>query len=205
MAAPSPWQDQYVAALAIRDRREQALKSTYDDCMCTLAPSYLSQLLTAPDAKLADLAASLSKQLASRPDHPFSGLVPTTTTTITTASSNTRPSTASSTTQPHDQDIISGLRTDLASAQAIRTTLTNELASLNTTLTSLQASLTRTSTTANSLAREKALLERKLRDRDEELREKRKMLEGVLDEVVALTMQVNLLEQERDGLREKIG
>jgi len=31
------------------------------------------------------------------------------------------------------------------------------------------------------------------------------MLEGVLDEVVALTMQVNLLEQERDGLREKTG
>lgn len=49
------------------------------------------------------------------------------------------------------------------------------------------------------------MLERKLRDRDEELREKRKMLEGVLDEVVALTMQVNLLEQERDGVREKVG
>ena len=29
----SDWQEQYAAALAIRDRREQALKATYDDCM----------------------------------------------------------------------------------------------------------------------------------------------------------------------------
>jgi len=29
----SNWQDQYLAALTVRDRREQALKSTYDDCM----------------------------------------------------------------------------------------------------------------------------------------------------------------------------
>jgi len=156
--------------------------------------------LTKPDAKLADLAASLSKQLASRPEHPST--VPA---AATTTSGDSRTPSTPTTTQSQDPDIISGLRTDLASAQATRTTLTNELASLSTTLTSLQASLTRTSTTANSLAREKALLERKLRDRDEELREKRKMLEGVLDEVVALTMQVNLLEQERDGLREKTG
>jgi len=157
-------------------------------------------VLTTPDAKLADLAASLSKQLALRPEHPL--VDPTT--AITTAGDSRKPPTPS-TAQTSEPEAIAGLRTDLASAQATRTTLTAELASLNSTLTSLQASLTRTSTTANSLARDKALLERKLRDRDEELREKRKMLEGVLDEVVALTMQVNLLEQERDGLREKVG
>lgn len=196
----SDWQHQYLAALAIRDRREQALKSTYDDCMWSTILSYLFMVLTTTDARLADLAASLSKQLSSRSEH-----APTESAVATTTSGDSRASTTPTATQSQDSDIIAGLRTDLASAQATRTTLTTELASLNTTLTALQASLTRTSTTANSLARDKALLERKLRDRDEELREKRKMLEGVLDEVVALTMQVNLLEQERDGMREKVG
>ena len=157
-------------------------------------------VLTAADAKLADLAASLSKQSASRPEQLLAEHAATSNTT-----GDSRTPSTSKTSQSQEPDILSGLRTDLASAQATRTTLNNELASLNTTLTSLQASLTRTSTTANSLARDKASLERKLRDRDEELREKRKMLEGVLDEVVALTMQVNLLEQERAGVREKVG
>lgn len=157
-------------------------------------------VLTAPDAKLADLAASLSKQLAACSGRQLAEPAET----ATTAGDSKRPPTLS-TAQSPGNDVITGLRTDLASAQATRTTLTAELASLNSTLTSLQVSLTRTFTTANSLARDKALLERKLQDRDEELREKRKMLEGVLDEVVALTMQVNLLEQERDGVREKVG
>lgn len=46
-----------------------------------------------------------------------------------------------------------------------------------------------------SLEGEKAMLERMVRDRDEELRGKRRMLESVQDEMVGLEMQLNMAEQ----------
>jgi len=49
------------------------------------------------------------------------------------------------------------------------------------------------------------VLERKLRDRDEELKEKGRMLERVQDEVAALEMQVNLLEEEKECAWDKRG
>jgi len=116
--------------------------------------------------------------------------------------SNTEPNaSASAQPPPSETDITAliALRADLATAQSTRTTLTAELADLTTTLASLQSTLTSTSTTANSLAREKAVVERKLRDRDEELKEKGRMLERVQAEVAALEMQLNLLEEEKEG------
>lgn len=50
-------------------------------------------------------------------------------------------------------------------------------------------------------AREKALLERRLRDRDSELREKTRLLERVQDELVGTEMQVNVAEQEKERLK----
>lgn len=52
-----------------------------------------------------------------------------------------------------------------------------------------------------SVHRQLAFLERKLKDRDEELRQKKKLVEDVQDEVVALTIQFNAVEREKEKLR----
>lgn len=180
------WQDQYLAALQIRDNREQANKSIYDACTSSSSTFHLvlSDTLTSlTDTKLADHTSTLTSQA------------------VPSALPNTNVHASTSAQPPPETDTtaLNALRTDLATAQSTRTTLTTELADLTTTLASLQSTLTSTSATANSLAREKAVLERKLRDRDEELKEKGRMLERVQDEVAALEMQLNLLEEEKEG------
>jgi len=177
------WQDQYLAALQIRDRREQANKSIYDACTSSFHLLSSDLLISLADTKLADHTSTLTSQA------------------VPSVLPNTNPNATTSAQPPPEIDItaLTALRTDLATAQSTRSTLTSELADLTTTLASLQSTLTSTSTTANSLAREKAILERKLRDRDEELKEKGRMLERVQDEVAALEMQLNLLEEEKEG------
>lgn len=183
--------------MARRDERELANKAVYDACMFLLDMFLL--VLTDSDTKLADHAAIIA---TSGP--PVASAIPQEETTSSTRT--LRPGTPGTNASPApSSDLITTLRTDLAAAQSTRVTLTAELGTLNNTLASLQSTLTATSTTANSLAREKAILERKLRDRDEELREKSRLLERVQDEVVALEMQLNLLEQERSTRQEKTG
>lgn len=46
-------------------------------------------------------------------------------------------------------------------------------------------------------------MERKVRDRDEELRAKGRLLEEVQDELIALNLQVNVAEQQRAALKKE--
>jgi hypothetical protein len=50
-------------------------------------------------------------------------------------------------------------------------------------------------------ARARREAERRLRDRDEELRGKAKLVEEAQDEMVSLQLQVNMAEQRAEGLR----
>jgi predicted RNase H-like nuclease (RuvC/YqgF family) len=194
------WQEQYLAALELRDSREQANKAIYDACKMHPRPSATSDMLIIADTKLADHNASLTSESVATPVEVASESPPgrpPSSTSKAPKSASPAPSTAENVT-------LITLRADLSSAQATRVALAAEVESLNTTVSSLQSTLTSTSTTANGLARERAVLERKVRDRDEELREKDRMLERVQDDVVALEMQCNLLEQDRDNLRERL-
>jgi hypothetical protein len=48
--------------------------------------------------------------------------------------------------------------------------------------------------------RQLAALERKLKDRDEELREKKKLVDNVQDDMLALTIQYNAVERKNEKL-----
>lgn len=50
------------------------------------------------------------------------------------------------------------------------------------------------------LQREKAVLERKLRDREGELRGKNRLVQDVQDELVSLNLQLNMAEQKSEEL-----
>jgi chromosome segregation ATPase len=49
--------------------------------------------------------------------------------------------------------------------------------------------------------RQLAALERKLKDRDEELKEKKKLVEEVQDDILVATMELNAAEREREKLK----
>ncbi|TKA23200.1 hypothetical protein B0A50_07593 [Salinomyces thailandicus] len=185
----SDWIEQYSAALTERDAREQAHKPYLD--------AY---------TKLADRTAAL--EINSRP----SATVPPSSSPQPEGSNKARSeaeaiptrtkSAASKTTdqQQPSNDLLASLRTDLATTQKARTALQTQVDELTSALNTQQAQ-TRTSTTQTAqLSRQKAELERKVRDRDEELRGKSRMVEHAQDEMVALGLQLNLAEEKQEKL-----
>ncbi|KAF2720385.1 putative autophagy protein Apg16 [Polychaeton citri CBS 116435] len=115
----------------------------------------------------------------------------------TTATTVERPSSSAATATPPPQDLLANLRVDLASTQKARKTLQSQLDSLTSELSILQAQYSSSSAQVLDLSRQKQLLERKVRDREEELRAKRKLVENAQDEAVALELQLNISEEKR--------
>ncbi|KAH0285273.1 ATG16-domain-containing protein [Aureobasidium namibiae CBS 147.97] len=98
-------------------------------------------------------------------------------------------------------DEINRLRQDLSTTQAARSALSTQLLASQTTSASLTTSNATLTQQLTSVHRQLAFLERKLKDRDEELREKKKLAENVQDEVVALTIQLNAVDREKEKLK----
>ncbi|CAD0106077.1 unnamed protein product [Aureobasidium uvarum] len=105
----------------------------------------------------------------------------------------------------HTHDEISRLRQDLSATQAARSSLASQLQTHETTNTSLVTSNKTLTAQLTSVHRQLASLERKLKDRDEELRAKKKMVEQVQDEIVALTMELNAVVREKEKLKGRMG
>jgi len=91
-------------------------------------------------------------------------------------------------------DNLATLRTDMASTQKARASLQTQLQELTTQLTALTTQQRASSAQAAILIKQKTELEQKVRDRDEELRGKSKMVEQAHDEMVAQGLQLNLAE-----------
>lgn len=92
------------------------------------------------------------------------------------------------------------LRADFATAQASRTKLESDLADVQATLFKLQLAQRKDAKRIAQLTTQVTSLERRLRDRDSELRGKAKLLEDVQDENATLTMQLNVMEDEKGKL-----
>lgn len=76
----------------------------------------------------------------------------------------------------------------------------NQLADLTAQLSALTLSQRTSAAQIAALTKGKLEAERKLRDRDEELRGKNKMVEQAQDEMVAQGLQMNLAEQRSERL-----
>lgn len=98
---------------------------------------------------------------------------------------------------------LGALRTDLSATQRARGALQNEVASLTASLAVAHSTHDVNTAKIAALSKQKADAERKLRDRDEELRGKARLVEQTQDEMVSLSLQVNMAEQRSDRLEKE--
>lgn len=100
-------------------------------------------------------------------------------------------------------DLLAALRTDLASTQKARSSLQTQLTDVTAQLSALSIQQKATQAQVTALTKQKLESERKLRDRDEELRGKSKLVEQAQDEMVALGLQLNLSEEKSEKLHKE--
>ncbi|SLM38301.1 Autophagy-related protein 16 [Lasallia pustulata] len=92
-------------------------------------------------------------------------------------------------------EALARLRQDLSEAQRTKGEQQSRLNSVTEELERLKLKSRMDAQRISELATEKATLVTRMRDRDEELREKAKLLENVHDETVSLTLQLNMAEE----------
>ncbi|KAJ0425503.1 autophagy-related protein 16 [Aspergillus carlsbadensis] len=170
------WREEYAAALAARDRREKANAAVYN--------AY---------TKLADRTAA-----ATAPDNknPSQKSTPPTPTTDSKKQSIL-------TFGPSPQDLLTSTRTDLVEAQRSRTELQERLARAITDLERLRKRSNYDGRKITSMEGEITHLQLRLKDREEELRGKAKLLEDFQDELATLNLQLNMAEARTDRLQKE--
>jgi chromosome segregation ATPase len=98
---------------------------------------------------------------------------------------------------------LAQIRSELASTQRTRGDLETKLSTLNAELSSLKSSDTLQKQRIEQLEKVRANLERRGKDRVDELKGKGKFVEDIQDEMVALTLQLNMAEQEKERLKKE--
>lgn len=108
-------------------------------------------------------------------------------------------------------DIVSHLRAELALAREELTRTQQSEASARQRVTQLDLEVETARKDADThtayiekLARQVALLTRRLKDRDAEAREQRKLIERVQDEMVGLNLEKNMAEQKREAAEKEL-
>lgn len=87
------------------------------------------------------------------------------------------------------------MRSDLANTQRSRAELQSQLTTATTSLSNLQLQSSKDNKRVDELTRDKAILERRVKDRDEEIKGKARLVEEVQDEMVSLNLQLNMAEK----------
>jgi chromosome segregation ATPase len=150
-----------------------------------------------PDTKLADRGAAAHQ--------PASGAEDTT----PTASTKTgRPDTPKGKASAAATDIsspssLAQIRSELASTQRTRGELETKLSAINAELASYKNSDALQRQRIAQLEKVRVNLERRGKDRNDELKGKGKFVEDIQDEMVALTLQLNMAEQEKEKLKKE--
>lgn len=169
------WQEEYLSALRDRDRTEKFNKPMYD--------AY---------TKLAHRAAHLDALI------PNKSLTSSSLTVAQTAKTNI-------VTAPHMStatgDALTRTRQDLSEAQRSKGVMQSrlELATEELQKRKLQSQLD--NKRIGELTTERASLTTRMRDQDEELKGKGKLLEDVHDENLSLTLQLNVAEEQSQKLK----
>ncbi|KAI4115738.1 MAG: hypothetical protein LQ345_003721 [Seirophora villosa] len=102
-----------------------------------------------------------------------------------------------------EKEALVKTRTDLGEAQRSRGVIESRLRMLSDEMQQLKLQSTITRMQLNELTSDKAALTLKLKDRDEELKGKAKLLESIHDETVSLTLQLNMAEDQALKLRKE--
>jgi chromosome segregation ATPase len=105
--------------------------------------------------------------------------------------------------ETNPSELLATLRADLATTQKARSTLQAQLADLTAQLSVVSIQQRASQSQVTTLTKQVFEAERKLQDRDEELRGKSKLVEQAQDEMVALELQFNLAEQRSEKLEKE--
>ncbi|OJI90128.1 autophagy protein 16, interacts with Atg12p-Atg5p [Aspergillus tubingensis] len=177
------WKEEYSAALAARDRREKASIAIYD--------AY---------TQLADR--TVQGAAASNPpssDPVEAQHVPS----DTSASRSSKALSGAGAQDASLQETLLATRADLAEAQRSRSELQDQLTRMTTDLEKLRKRSTQDSRRIRLFENEIAHLQLRLKDRDEELRGKAKLLEDFQDELASLNLQLNMAEERSSRLQKE--
>ncbi|WEW60990.1 autophagy protein 16, interacts with Atg12p-Atg5p [Emydomyces testavorans] len=172
----STWREEYYAALGVRDQREKANTSLYN--------AY---------TRLADRTSKLEAQ----PSVPTGPATPNPQHSPAPAASAKRASkrdTLPTQQPPNLADTLATARNELAEAQRSRTELVAQLKKTTEELEAAKKKATADNRRILDLSVERTQLQQRLKDRDEELRGKAKLLDDVQDELVSLNLQFNMSE-----------
>ncbi|KAJ5433084.1 Autophagy protein 16 [Penicillium daleae] len=182
------WREEYLAALAVRDQREKANAALYD--AYTRLADRTAQLATPLDSGANFAPGRRSSIVFSESQHPVSSLPGT--------APKRQPSTEPG---PSLTELLKSTRADLSEAQRSRTDLQDQLSRLNTELEKLRKKSNRDGRRLDTLESEKDILVKRLKDRDEELREKTKLLEDFQAELASLNLEFNMAEKKSKELQ----
>ncbi|KAH7380531.1 autophagy-related protein 16 [Phaeosphaeria sp. MPI-PUGE-AT-0046c] len=172
----------YLSAIEARDAREKA-HAEYIDAY----------------TKLADRTAARASQPAPEED---------TATTPTASTKTVRPESAKGKVPASSADTpipstLAQIRSDLATTQRTRSELETKLTSATAELAALKATDNLQKHRIAQLEKVRVNLERRGKDRVDELRGKGKFVEDIQDEMVALTLQLNMAEQDKEKLKKE--
>ncbi|KAH7068009.1 autophagy-related protein 16 [Paraphoma chrysanthemicola] len=173
---------EYLSAIEARDVRERAHEE------------YINAY-----TKLADRTATLANQATSAVDD---------TTTPTASTKTIRPGTPKGKASPAPADVslpssLAQIRSELASTQRTRSELETKLSAITAELSTLKASDAQQKQRIEQLEKVKANLERRGKDRVDELKGKGKFVTDIQDEMVALNLELNMAIQEKDKLKKE--
>jgi flagellar motor protein MotB len=174
------WRDEYMEALQDRDERERASYQRVDEELIAAFTSLLDRT-AALEAEKAALQPSISTP-------PQTSRSPTPSTNKRDSPTTNDPSTAQ-------------LRLDLAETLRSNGQLQNRIKTAETELVKLRLKSKNEAKQVESLTKERAFLMQKLKDRDEELRGKTKLLDDLHDEVISFNLQLNMSEQKVKQLK----
>ncbi|KAK0124237.1 hypothetical protein ONS95_009212 [Cadophora gregata] len=168
------WRDEYIQALQDRDLREQA---SYQKLDADLIAAFTNLL-----DRTAELEADKASNLWPSPPQ---------------SDSKTRDSP-----KPTGTNEGTGqLRRDLAETLRSNGQLQTRIKNAEAELVKLRAKSKADTKQIEELSRDRSYLAQKLKDRDEELRGKTKLLDDVHDEVISLNLQLNMSEQKVKDLK----
>ena len=167
--------------------------STSTKLVCTLTPARAAFTDPVTDSWLADRTAELSQKASREPTAEPSDAVLA---APTTAAKRIPPLTSMPPPDPLQQ-----IRQDLTKAQQERGDLQTRLSAVTKELETLKAKSKIDIKRITQLSAGVTQMTVRLRDRDEELRGKAKLVEDVQDEMVTLNLQLNMAEEQTEKLK----
>ncbi|PLB47312.1 autophagy protein 16 [Aspergillus steynii IBT 23096] len=176
------WREEYFAALAARDRREKANLAIYN--------AYTQLADRTAQSTTAGTNPTISGKVEAAGSAPHSPAL----------DPRKRPSNSPETSA---HDLLSEARAELSEAQRSRSELQDRLTRTVAELEKLQKNGTRDARRIANLENEVTHLHMRLKDRDEELKGKAKLLEDIQDEMASLTLQLNMAEEQSDKLKQE--